>query len=559
MKTFEEHGIQVSGTGQQKTTCPKCSAGRKKPKDPCLSINVESLAPDKGAWNCHHCDESGGLGEGNGDYRPPQTKPYKKPDFTFKADLGEEAYLFLVEERKIKPTIFQRNRICSQEGAILFPFYQNEECVNIKYRGREKKFWQTKDGLKTLYKFDDIEDQQTIITEGEIDALSCEVAGYKNAVSVPDGAPPADSKGYAKKFDFLDNCKDRLDQVKHFILAVDNDPCGKKLESELSRRLGLERCSRVEWPQGCKDANDVLVKHGPEKLAEILSNPIPYPVEGLVEIRDLDLKTLYENGLQSGIGLGWPSVDRLYRLSAESGELHIVTGIPSHGKSEWLDAAIVNLAENEGWRFGIFSPENFPLEQHAAKLIEKHMALPFREGFKKRITLEQLEPAQAWLDEHFSFIMPDENNLTVESILRLAGVLVYRRGIRGLILDPWNEVDHSRPASMTETEYISQSLTKIRRFARNHHCHCWVVAHPAKPPMQKKEEKPWVPNPYSISGSAHWWNKADNCITVWRDLNPKNESFETQIHVQKIRRKHLGRIGVTKLHYEYSTGRYKDL
>ena len=131
MKTFEEHGIQVSGTGQQKTTCPTCSAGRKKPKDPCLSVNVESLAPDKGAWHCHHCDESGGLGEGNSDYKPPKSKTYKKPDFTFKPALEEEAYLFLVEERKIKPTVFQRNRICSQEGTILFPFYQNDECPDV--------------------------------------------------------------------------------------------------------------------------------------------------------------------------------------------------------------------------------------------------------------------------------------------------------------------------------------------------------------------------------------------------------------------------------------------
>jgi len=301
------------------------------------------------------------------------------------------------------------------------------------------------------------------------------------------------------------------------------------------------------------------MKHGPEKLAEILSNPIPYPVEGLVEVRELDLKNLYENGLHSGIQLGWPSVDRLYRLSAESGELHIVTGIPGHGKSEWLDAAMINLAENEGWNFGVFSPENYPLEQHAAKLIEKHLALPFGDGFKNRLSLEQLEHAQGWLHEHFSFIMPDEDHLTVDSILKLARVLVYRRGIQGLVVDPWNEIDHSRPDSMSETEYISSCLTKFRRFARNHHCHVWVVAHPIKIFRDKESKTIPVPTPYHISGSAHWYNKADNCITIWRDRDPKKQSFETQIHVQKIRRKHLGQLGVAKLYYQFSTGRFKEL
>jgi len=422
-KTFEDYGIQVSGTGEQDTLCPECSHTRKKKNDRCLSINVES-----GTWHCHHCGWSGGLANGNGDYRPPATKVFNKPDFTFKPELPEEAYLFMVQERKIKPTVFERNRICYRDSAILFPFYKNGECVNIKHRTLDKRFWQTKDGEKVLYGFDDIQDDLTVITEGELDKLSVEVAGFKNSVSVPDGAPPADAKSYASKFSFLENCKDRLDKVKHFILAVDNDAPGKKLESELARRLGYGRCSRVEWPEGCKDANDVLVEHGPEKLAEILSNPIAYPVDGIYEVRDLDLKSLYQNGLQSGIELGWPSVDRLYRLSEESGELHIVTGIPGHGKSEWLDAAIVNLAENEGWSFGIFSPENYPLEQHAAKLIEKHLGLPFRDGFDKRLTLEQLEPAQAWLNEHFSFIMPawHQSTRSCSSLSLSVGLLYFR-------------------------------------------------------------------------------------------------------------------------------------
>lgn len=553
METFEDYGIKVSGTGQTKTTCPECSKGRRKSTERCLSVNT-----DTGEWNCHHCPFEGRLAESRRDYKSSKRKTYKKPDFEFEQELPKEAYQFLVETRKIPLTVIQRNRVCSKNDVILFPFYRDGECINIKYRERGKKFKQTTGRESILYKFDDIEDAQTIITEGEIDALSCEVAGFKNAVSVPDGAPAIGTKSYSSKFNFLENSKDRLDEVKSFILAVDNDRPGKLLESELARRLGPERCSRVEWPDGCKDANDVLMNHGPEKLADCIKNAIPYPVAGLVEVRELDLKNLYENGLQSGVELGWPSVDRLYRLSEESGELHVVTGVPSHGKSEWLDAAIVNLAQNEGWNFGVFSPENFPLEQHSAKLIEKHLALPFWEGFNKRMSLEQLEYAQAWLDDHFSFIIPDEDNLTVDSILKLARVLVFRKGIKGLILDPWNEVDHSRPSVMSETEYISESLTKIRRFARNHHCHVWVVAHPSKPFKDKNGEY-GIPGPYDISGSAHWRNKADNCITVWRDLNPDNNSFETEIHIKKIRKKHLGQFGVAKLQYEYSTGIYKDL
>lgn len=34
------------------------------------------------------------------------------------------------------------------------------------------------------------------------------------------------------------------------------------------------------------------------------------------------------------------------------------------------------------------------------------------------------------------------------------------------MIDPYNELDHQRPSSMTETEYVSQMLGKIKRFAQ---------------------------------------------------------------------------------------------
>ena len=552
-KTFEDFGIHVTGSGEVSTTCPQCSASRRKKNDRCLSVNT-----DKGVWHCNHCGWSGGLNNGNDDYRPPKSKTYKKPNFQFKPELPEDAYLFLVEERKISPTVLQRNRVCFQNEAILFPFYRDDECVNVKHRTLDKKFWQCKDAEKILYGYDDIEDTQTIITEGELDKLACEVAGFKNAVSVPDGAPAPDAKSFASKFEYLENCKDRLDRVKHFVLAVDNDPSGKKLEEELARRLGPGRCSRVSWPKGCKDANAVLMQHGPGVLAKAIEGAVPFPVEGIIRVDDIDLETLYERGLEPGVSPGWISVERLYTIAKESGELTIVTGIPGHGKSEWLDALLVNLAESEGWNFGICSPENYPISYHLSKLAEKYMRKPFREGLKARMSLQEMTEAKAWLNDHFSFLMPDEDNLTVNGVLKLARILVYQRGIKGLVIDPWNELDHSRPDGMSETEFISQSLTKIRRFARNHCCHVWLVAHPTKL-VRGTDGKYPVPTPYDISGSAHWRNKADNCIAVWRDTDPSNDSFEMEIHVQKIRKKHIGKLGMTKLMYEYSTGRYFEV
>ena len=557
MKTFHELGIDTKGhsSGQIKTPCPKCSHTRKKKHDPCLSVDL-----DRGLYNCHNCGWAGGLNT-NGNHQrkaqPMSEKTYRKPNYEWPQELREKAYNFLVDERGIPEHILQRNKIGFVQGVFKFPFIKNGEVVNIKSRTWDKKFWQEEEAEKVFYGYDDIDNEVTVIAEGEYDKLAMEVAGFPNSVSVPDGAPSVGTKNYSSKFNFLDTCEGRLNEVKQFIIAVDNDGPGKLLEEELARRLGWVRCSRVVWPDGCKDANEVLIKHGIAAIKKAIEGAIPFPVEGVSWVNDLDIGTLYERGLQRGLETGWSSLDRHYSISQESGELHIVTGIPGHGKSEFLDALMVNLAKKEGWNIGLFSPENFPLEYHASKLMEKYIGKPFSAGFKTRMTLEELETARKWLNEHFAFLMPDEKNLTVTAILELATTLVYRRGMRALIIDPWNEVDHSRPNGMTETEYISQSLTRIRRFTRTNSCHVFVVAHPFK--MARTDGKAYpCPSPYDISGSAHWRNKADNCLAVWRDISPTNETLEVEIHVQKIRKKHIGRLGMVKLKYEYSTGRYTE-
>ena len=558
MKTFSELGIDVRGraSGQVKTLCKKCSHQRKKKNAPCLSVNLDS-----GLYNCHNCGWAGSI-NGNKTYQrntqPMKDKIYKKPDYKPPKELPIEAYDFLVDLRSIPEYVLTRNRVSFVKGAITFPFIKNGEVVNIKSRTLDKKFWQEREAEKIFYGHDDIDNDLTIITEGEIDKLTLETAGFQNSISVPDGAPSEGTKEYSNKFDFLDRYEGRLKEVKQFIIAVDNDSPGKLLEEELARRLGWEKCSRVVWPDGCKDANEVLIKHGSEAIKKAIENAIPFPVEGVYCVNDLDIETLFERGLQPGLDTGWSSLDRHYSISQESGELHVLTGIPGHGKSEFLDALMINLAKDEGWNIGLFSPENFPLEYHASKLMEKYVGKPFSDGFKTRMTREESETAKEWLNDHFSFLMPDENDLTVSTILELAKTLVYRRGMRSLVIDPWNEVDHSRPNGMTETEYISQSLTKIRRFARTNNCHVFVVAHPFK--MVKLDGKNYpCPTPYDISGSAHWRNKADNCLAVWRDVSPENQTFEIEIHVQKIRKKHIGKLGMVKLEYEYSTGRYQDI
>ena len=261
---------------------------------------------------------------------------------------------------------------------------------------------------------------------------------------------------------------------------------------------------------------------------------------------------LYETGYRQGESTGWCKMDEFYKI--RRGEWTLISGIPSHGKSAWLDALICNLIGDTGWNFAIFSAENLPLERHAAGLISCYVGKPFDKERNGYMAVEELNQCYKGLSDRIIFMKPDDQCTTIDRILEITHRIL-DRGIAAIIIDPWNELDHSRPSNMTETEYISQILSKIRRFARVNDIHVFLVAHPTK--LQKdKDGKYPVPSPYDVSGSSHWRNKADNAIAVWRDV--LDRTGKAQIHIQKIRFRENGKPGICELWFNGRSGRYEE-
>jgi twinkle protein len=568
-----EQGIRPPSfhDGSRKMLCPQCSHTRKNRKDPCMTITIDA---DGAVWNCHHCGWNGGVSDAV-DWRsrprprPAPVRPTRQP--------GEPTpeVLRWFASRGISEAVLRRNRVGFEVGvwfaqlggkadAIAFPYFRDGELVNVKFRALDQKaFGQVKDAEKILFGLDDIADEKAaIIVEGELDKLALEEAGFPNAISVPDGAPkqvkagdpdPADAK-----FSYLANCAEYLNRLERIILAVDDDGPGRALEEELARRLGKERCWRVRWPCSsdvqCKDANDVLLTHDAKALRECIETAAPYPIAGLHSPLDFVDETfsLYRDGRKRGLSTGWSSLDQF--MTIRPGELSVVTGIPNSGKSEFVDALMVNLAHQCGWRFAVCSFEN-PPEEHIAKLVEKHLGAPFWDGPTWRMSERELQRAIDWVADHFVLIRADDEAPTIDWILEKARVAVMRYGCRGLVIDPYNELEHRRPSNMTETEYVSQLLGKVKRFAQLYGVHVWFVAHPAK--MQREGGKLPAPTLYDISGSANWANKADLGVVVHRP-DPIGKPIETEIYIRKVRFKAVGEIGAVSLRYDRATGRYAD-
>jgi twinkle protein len=260
---------------------------------------------------------------------------------------------------------------------------------------------------------------------------------------------------------------------------------------------------------------------------------------------------LYDSGgLPKGDSTGWNCVDPLYTVLP--GQWTVVTGIPQSGKSEWLDAMLVNLAERtKSWQFVVYSPENWPTATHVIKLLEKRVRKPFGPGPTQRMTKDEAVDGLLWVHDYFKWLTPV--HASPEYLLELAGLA--RSDFRkiGIVLDPWNTLDHER-GGMSETDYISTVLTRVTKLVRATNAHVWLVVHPAKIQKDRTTGKRPTPTPYDISGSAHWYNKADNIITVHRDQLDGGQDVE--IHVQKVRFKHVGHVGMAMLKYDRVVGRY---
>lgn len=449
---------------------------------------------------------------------------------------------------------------------IVFPFREAGQPVNHKYRASGKRFWQDRNAHKTFWNADALDDpalsagdtaSPLIITEGEIDALSVLEVGIPHVVSVPDGAPKQVADGDLDpetdtKFSYVWNNRERLQKIRQFVLATDADEPGQALRDELARRLGKARCRFVQYPDGCKDLNDVLTKHGPEAVTNCITTAKPYPVSGLYTLGD------YPNAqppkcYEPAPG-HWHALGKLFRPFL--GSLVVVTGVPGHGKSTWVMALCYNLARAHGFTCAMATFENEPVPDVRDSLRTMHMGkLPQYADDAARNHADQ------FIQSHFVFVGADprneeEDRIDLEFLLEKSEEAVVRHNAKVIVIDPWNMIEHRRGRGEEQLEYIERALRAFRRFAKSFGCLVIIVAHPTKD-IRQRDGTLRPPNLYDIAGSADWYNKPDFGIVVWR---PERSSSAVEVRIQKARfQPRSGREGIATFSFNQSTHTYEEM
>lgn len=531
---FLELGIEVkSNNTEQQVICPKCSHKRKKKNLKPLSINIE-----KGLYCCHHCGWSGNV------KLKPKKEYIKPPDV--KSDISPRMLSWFSKRGISEATLVHWKvgesteffpQISKNRKAVNFKYYRENELINIKFRDAEKNFKMVSNAELIFYGLDNIKEMDKIyIVEGEMDALSLHEAGIYSVCSVPNGA----NKG-TQRLDYLDNCWEYFQNKTEIVLCTDNDDAGLSLRNELARRFGQYRCKYVEFNK-YKDANEVLVKEGAEVLRNTIKEAKSFPIEGVLNISDIwqNVLNFNENGIKNfSISLN----DSSNYFNVALGEWSVVTGIPNSGKSDVIDQISCNLALNQDFRIGMFAPESFPYEGHIKRIANKLN--------EKNCDNEALNASKNFIENHFFFVKIDIENLTLKGILDNFRQLVFQKGINICVIDPWNMLDHS---AQKDHSYVGKMLSEITQFCQQTNTHVFLVAHPRKMEMENNIYK--IPTPYDISGSSDFFNKAYNCLTVYRSIGEKTiyDSDAVKIYVQKVKRKENGKQGMFMIAPDFRQG-----
>jgi len=536
---FNQHNLDV---GKTQGICPLCSHERKpkNQKAKCASYDWE-----RGLGTCHHCDSSFQLhtyerkGSSEKTYiRPNALNVVDPKQITSKVSKWFESRgisqktlddLMVTEGPEFMP------QTGKSENTIQFNYIIGDELINVKYRDGRKNFKLYKGAEKIFYNINSIVGYDScVITEGEMDVLALHEAGIKNAISVPNGATLN-----SNNLDYLDNCIDYFEDKDRVILAVDNDEPGQALQQELIRRLGAEVCFLTTF-EDCKDANEYLIKYGKNKLVNRIEGARPVPLENVTTLKDIEdeITDFVKNGFKPGYQIGIPNFDSIF--STYTGQFITVTGIPSSGKSDFVDQMVVGYNQRYEWKTAFASPENAPTYLHAHKLMRKvWQDMPTRND----IGTDKWNQVAEHVNDNFFFI--DMERYTLESVLRKGAELVKRKGIKCLVIDPFNKIRDVDCKTEDVNRYTMEYLTKIETFAKKYDVLVFIVAHPTKM-YRDKDGNIEEPTMYNIKGGGEWYDASYHGILVHRNYEEKT----VKAKILKVKFQNLGENGA-EAHFKW--------
>lgn len=403
-----------------------------------------------------------------------------------------------------------------------------DEKAFVSKAGHEAAFW----GLpEVLARTPDV----VYVVEGEMDRCAMVEAGFDpSEVLAAPGASKKKSKDEEEKDEGPDYVGRALDaglkKVTTFVLCMDNDEVGLPFRKIMAMALGISRCKFVEWPEGCKDANDLLLKNGGDFLAKFIDdNTKDWPVEGLYTIDSFPKSpqlTQWDTQM-----IGW--APKMYLAPTT---LSVVTGQPGHGKSHLWAQLWFNVVKKYGCRIAVATFET-TISEYCKWLRNFYVG---RMLTPENCIESEIREANDFIRTHYHFIHHPKETPTLDWVMMIGEVAVRKHNVKIFQIDPWNRLEGQRERGESETDYILRCLRNMSMFSKDFGVHFQVLAHPSKGEFQQRSRCPELED---IAGSKHWDNVCDQGFSVWRPRlydDDGNRITYAELHHKKARFRQLG-------------------
>jgi twinkle protein len=433
-----------------------------------------------------------------------------------------------LRERGLDPTLCAQLGVHSLPGAIGFHYLLNGEVHNTKIRrGKGDMPWSRAGQKLTLWNLDCLADdpepdEAVIITEGEFDAIACIQAGFSRVVSVPNGAQFGDN-GFQYLYRGAEELLPDLDKFPSFVIATDGDAKGLLCRDALAMRLGDEKCRWVQYPPGCKDANDVLRDHGPAKLAVLIHNARSMWTEEVARMCDVP-----DAGEEQRYKLGIAELDHHgFRITLPA--FWPIIGPYGSGKSVLLRQILVLLWQRYRWPCLLTSFEERVKPRYQRDLRRNLIGRPMLPDAPW--TAGEIAQADDEIDRGFVFLQRAKGKvLDVERLLDRVEFAMRVYGVRVVAIDPVNEVRLNVPLGQSKTDYLGDFMIRFKDLCADYGALGICCGHVSKASADKRLSKKQILTLNDGEDTRHYGGKADIGWVVWRDVDGP-----TLLHIDKLK------------------------
>lgn len=352
------------------------------------------------------------------------------------------------------------------------------------------------------------------ITEGQWDAIAVTQAGFP-AISIPEGA---------NNHHWTESCAEFLKSFDRLVLCYDNDKAGNEALRTMAMKL-TRPVFVIDYPSDCKDANDILLKHGLEKLQATLKDIRTYAPPQII-----NGATLYDQAETGELSLfEWdtPWKDR-FQFHMRANESTLITGYTGDGKSTIMRSLIAWAAAHHNATVAVGTFEDTPLRTTA----------------QMRMLLKD-HPDPKSVIQRINFIDTSHPDLrgrkpTMKEVLQLFRQLWQRNGCDLFAIDNLMCLKVSREDLGEQAE----AANDLRDFTLEIPGHTLMCAHPRKLPSTAAVSKLQPPDINEIRGAGEI---ADMSFNILAHVRNKPKERELQLKREKFTSKEeLARIDVSK-------------